>query len=455
MRNRPRPSWLSVTLGLSASVAATILTLSVAPPAWAQQPRQVDIGTTMSRARAELATLRQRLERATRAGELRAQEDALAAMKKVIDDVTPAVQSFTGDVAQQQAILREYEQWRAEYANASGNRSAQSGEFFLMMSQRWAEISAEVTVDPDEHAATLADLVADPSVVGFGMPKTLAGAQALDRYLVEIQAHPDYRKNRTDPNVVADLANARKARAESAARLADAADGLLVAAAGEPLDQPGRDRVVSMLRQDIPDALAGSPRYEEVAARARAMVWKFDQSQDGSGASAGALTLLTELGDEIWPEIAGRYPSVGEDPIRAGRGDVIQIRAANVVPPTQYAPIDADLVLMVNGRPVVCVFDPVVKQHVKSVLAETKTDALPEKGIDVIGVVRGLASVDMVQKPGSTPATTNPAAGEGEASPITTPTLAARDGVTIDVLAIHAGPAAIGVDPTPGQAQGR
>ncbi len=455
MRNA---SWLAITLGLSSVAPIGITTLTLVSPTWAQTAkRDADAVAAMNRARTQLQPIRQRLTRAEHAGRSDEKSAALDEMKRVLDDLAPIVEAYSGDTGVQKAIAREFDQWMGEYKAASSQQTADGAAFFQMMSQRWAEIARQVQADPaEDKPASFPELVKDPSIAGFGLPHTYAAVQALDRYVTEIQTHPDYMKNRTHENVVADLQNARKARAEAAAKLADAADAVLKQASADPLDQAGRDRVWAMVQTDLPGALSGSPRLEELQARARSLVERFDRDHNSDGSSVGSQRQrLTELADAVWPNIAGRYPAVGDDPMRAARGEIVHIRDAVVIAPNRYRPLDADLVLLVAGRPVVCVFDPVVKQHVKNILVETGQETLPPDGIQVIGVVRGMDRIDMVQQAGSSSAATNPAGGEGEVSARTGPALAATDCVTLDVLAIRAGPAAIGVDPTPAQVQAR
>jgi hypothetical protein len=207
-----------------------------------------------------------------------------------------------------------------------------------------------------------------------------------------------------------------------------------------------------MIESDIPSALAGSPRVEEVQNRARSLYLKAMANQSADGFDAHGF--LTEVADSTWPIYSARYATVKSEPMSAGRGSMVEFRDAKVLPAKELGRTDADLVLLVDGRPVICVFDPVVKQHVANILRETKLETLPEQGVTVIGIVRGLGSVNLIRQPGSTAATTNPAGSEGESTAQTAVTLEPRDGVAIDVLAIHAGPVAIGVDPTPDQVQG-
>ncbi len=448
-----KTSWLAITLAASAVAPITVTTLTIVQPAWAQVVRSDDVISAMNRARRELQPIRQRIERADRAGRAEDRTAAVAEMKRVLDELAPAVESMTGDVETQRAVHGEFDRWMAEYNAAATANASETGDFFLMMSERWSQLSTQTQGMTEEtRPATFKDLVADSSISGFGMPKTLAAAQALSAYLTEIQAHRDYAKNKSQANVAADLANARKAHSEATQKLADAATAVLADASAQKLDQTGRDRVWTMLQTDLPQALAGSPRLEDVQASARSLVNGFDNEQQGDASSIEARTKrVTELGDSLWPSIAARYAATKSDPLHATRGELIHLRDAKIAPADIYRGGDADMVLLVNGRPVVCVFDPVVKQHVQNMLKETQTKTLPENGIEVIGIVRGLGSIDAIQQPGTSVATTNPSGSEGESSPRTTPVLAATDSVVLDVLAIHAGAASIGVDPTPAQ----
>lgn len=430
-------SWLAITLGISAIVPITVTALTIAPPAWAQNVRNVDVPAAMNSARAQLQPIRQRLERAERAGRTEEYAAALTEMKTLLDDLAPLVESYSGDTAIQARIKREFDQWMDVYETARTAHAAEAGDFFMMMSQRWAKIAPDLKRDGEEKPAPFGDLVADPSIAGFGLPHTLATLEALDRYLLEVQTHPDYRKNKSNQNVVGDLANARRARADASERLAAAAEAAIAGAAGQKLDDAGRERVWTMLEKDIPTAMSGSHRIESVQARARALV----------RGSEGYQERLAALADALWPSIAGRYASVSDDPLRAARGDIVQIRDAIVLPANAYRVAGADLIVVSNGRPVICVLDPVVREHVGNILKETGRESLAGERAEVVGIVRGLSSVDLAQQPGSTPASTNPAGSEGESTPQTRPTLVATDGVAIDVIAIHAGPAAIGVDP--------
>lgn len=450
MRNS---SWLAITLAVSAVAPITVTTLTIVQPAWAQIVRNDDVAGIMSRARTQLEPIRRRLAQAERTGRTEERTAALADMKRIIDEVAPVVESMSGDVEMQRAVHREFDAWQAEYASANEAGSADVGDFFLFMSNRWKELSAPVQAYADEtKPATFEQMVQDSSIEGFGMPKTLAAKRALDTYLIEIQSHPNFAKNKNNPNVAQDIAQAQKSRAEVTAKLAEAARAVVDQAAVADLNDDGRSRVRTMLEHDIPYALAGSPQTEEIQARARGLLMKGQNNNEQPNGGFEAHGVLTEIADKVWPIYAGRYSVRSGEPMATGRGTLVEFRDAQVVPPEQLGQAtDADLVLLVEGRPVVCIFDPVVKQHVTNILGDAGMKAIAGEKVTVIGMVRGLGRVNFVRQPGSTPATTNPAGQEGESSPQNAATLQPRDGVAIDVLALHAGPLAIGVDPTPDQ----
>lgn len=422
---------------------------------------------SISRARQEFATARNRLvaarqsiERPERQRANAAREQGLADWRRTLDSLRPTAARLDPSVPAEAALLADYQTWRGEYVELAGLENR--GSLFLSMQRRWTELTQPGDGWQAEKTpvtfARLKEKPDDPENASLGLPKTAAFARAADHYLRDVRRMPSYPYFDDAPEVANDLAQARAARDEAFEKLAAAADGVYAEASASPLDQSGRDRIEAFTDRDVREALVGSDRQSELVSRGEKLVDDYDVEKLGE---ARAAELRRERSARTaparWQAIRDRYEAKPlTEPTAAQRGALVSLDGFSNALGDAFRSDDYDLAVEVAGYPVVMRFDPALKRQYNAAMnREAATKPTAGARYDIVGVVVGTAQVEqrVAANAIEVSATTRPTADNPEARiqlPASTrPTSRSTrsDAVVIDVIAVHVGSVAIGVEP--------
>lgn len=443
---------------LAVIVPASLLTA----PTFGQVPANAPTGAAapagvssrdLSRVRAEFIRVRDQMagvqrdfDRAARANLPAVREQALTDWQRALEGLEPYVNQLSPQVPDELPFIQQYNQWIENYNAAVG--PAQAGEFFLQISKQWSELTAgtegwEQESSPLTYGSLTEAKDDDASVRSLGLPKTVKFVNAANTYLATVAARPDYGRFKNIPNVKQDRALVEAARARAYDKLARVADGILTSAGQVKLDQNSRDRLERFVDEDLTTALAGYSGQAQLQMRGRSAIYEYDKSTMGEEqAGKKSLARLTDSADKAWPQVLAKYATQPMAPVGAGRGQIVRVHDAKNLIGKQFGVSDYDFGGYVDNAPVVAKYAPGVRAAIDQTLALTNLKSLPDDATyDFVAIVRGTAQVPNIKRtPGATtaPATADPVAAA------TAP--AVTDCVLLDIVALHAGPVAVGTD---------
>ena len=419
------------------------------------------------RANARLGTIRNQLDRGP--GQLApsaaGRDAALADYRRVLDELRPLVGQIAATASMQpspqaQQLIARYGTWREEYASLTGVGNV--GSFQITLGRRWTQLTQDANGWQDEQGELTWPEVVDkpdaPATRGLGLPKTAAFARGAMTYVREVPQMDGYAAFGDAPAIHDDLQQAVVARAKADDRLATAANKVIAAAGDDQLDQARRDCLDTFVERDVRGVLAGTPQLIDVLARGRSVVFAFDKKSLGEERATRSLReRLTQSADQRWIDVRAQYPHVAPlaRPTLAQRGELVSIGPVQNALGTDFRSDDYDVAVEVGGYPVALRFDPAVKRQYRAVLDQLSMKSPgDDAAYEMIGVVAGSGKIEQarsISSPGLR-ATTQASADNPQAKielggASTRPTrLVPSDCLIVDVIALHVGPIAYGVD---------
>lgn len=278
----------------------------------------------------------------------------------------------------------------------------------------------------------------------LGMPKTVALASRATEWLKSsVDESEDLKPLLIDTRVKAIVDQVRGHRDTAQKKLIAAAESILKEAAAAALNQSSRDRLESFVNDDLRHALEGSAKLEDLQARGKVLLAKFDQAAGGAAADKEKrYDELVQKAQSDWPAILKQYqPQAGFDPTKAAswKGKVVHFAAVNNRLGWDYKTDTYHFAMSIDGHPVAGRFVPAIRAEVKKVLAETGKDALPEETCDVVAVVGGSCKLQRrVNREGKVVV-------EGVTANVESESWEPEDAVLLQIVAFRCGPVAIAV----------
>ena len=278
----------------------------------------------------------------------------------------------------------------------------------------------------------------------LGMPKTVALASRATEWLTSsVDESEDLKPLLTDAPVKGIVDQVRGNRDAAQKKLVAAADSILKDAAAATLNQSSRDRLESFVNDDLRHALEGSAKLEDLQARGKVLLAKFDQAAGGAAADKEKrYDELVQKAQSDWPAMLKQYkPQAGFDPTKGAswKGKVVHFAAVNNRLGWDYKTDSYHFAMSIDGHPVAGRFVPAIRAEVKKVLAETGKDALPEEPCDVVAVVGGSCKLQRrVNREGKVVV-------EGVTANVESESWEPEDAVLLQIVAFRCGPVAIAV----------
>jgi hypothetical protein len=271
------------------------------------------------------------------------------------------------------------------------------------------------------------------------LPKTRLAIQRI-RYLLADPATEKIRaENKGDGAIEETYRNAEQIFATAAANLnsafasvLDAAEKLETPLSRFDLDRPG------FLAHDAEQALGGTRYAEPAAKRARALDARWQSEVQAIVKSRQELCdkLIAEA-NAAWPAISAAANAVAFDPQNAKPGTVVRLDAVYNRCGWDYSGRAYDFAMLEGGTVVAGAFDPQVRKAIDHACYELKVEVSDRITWDVIAVVEGPGKIGERTKVILRDKFTNFELGQLEEWPLI-------DCVKLRVVALHAGPVAVG-----------
>ena len=274
------------------------------------------------------------------------------------------------------------------------------------------------------------------------MPKTVEVLVRMNGWFDQGAVKQTADQYKDDASVKATLAEAHKTQDAAAAKLHAAFNGVLDGAekAPTPKDDSQRNRA-DYLADRANMWFKGTPYLEQDVARAKKLDAKWKGEVEGKAAAlAEAQTKLTAAAANAWPAMASAMKAEDgftPDKLDQFKGKTIHIKANNRAG-WDYNPAGYDFACQINGMAVAGKFDANVKAAAAAARQQTGQD-LPDEAWDLYATVEGpgkipqrVTATGKVKVDGQQVGTVE---SEGEKS---------VDCAVIRIVALHAGPVAVG-----------
>lgn len=378
-----------------------------------------------------------------------ARDNALDSISRQLDALTENVKQLSGvdDPAVKKQLDRYAKiekDYKAEYLKG------RAVEIYEQKKRFWESYATDWEgYDKETEGPSFETILKNQSQANsrLGAPKTAELISRADEWLRRLNEEEEFRLlAESDDKVKGLVAEVRKLRDDSAAKVAKFADAIVTEAEKTELDQDKRDRLDTLANDDLRLSLGESPLAAPLKARASKLVVAFDEKTLGAeAAKAKLLTSLTEQAKKDWPGIAERYKDAADSldavaaiaDIDAFKGKTIKLSEANNRMGWDFRPgAGYDFAIHIDSVPVAGKYDPAIKKVWEDVATRTGKD-FSDEPYDVIAVVEGTGPITVITR----------AEGQVKADDGSTATVKAQkdekvEGIRLKIVAIHVGPIA-------------
>jgi hypothetical protein len=240
---------------------------------------------------------------------------------------------------------------------------------------------------------SFADLVSNHSQANsrLGAPKTVELYNQARRFLERHSQNEQAKPYLAQPPVKDLMDTVTKLRDDSMIRLINFAGGILGDAENTRLDQNGRNRLESLVRDDLRIAMEGVPQLQSFQDRGRNAIARFDSMvQAGVQAQTQARQQSTGNAAGRWADLIKGLSTTNKfDPAKPddSKGKLIRLQMGNR---SGFLDNGAfDFANEIDGKPFVGKFSQAVKQAIADVTATTGSGLPEETPYDIIAVYEG------------------------------------------------------------------
>jgi hypothetical protein len=343
-----------------------------------------------------------------------------------------AIQAVPGDDAQIRALVQRVA--AAEQLVDKASAAWGKAQLDAAVSSSWSSIERDIAGWDAEPMPEDVSQLHEPD-----LPRTRAAIQRI-RYLLEDPKTLRIRgEHRGDPAVDGPYQAAERVLAAAGARLHEAYSRILDAA--ERLDTPLNRFILdrpALLAYGAESALAGTTHLETVVARARALDarWKAEVATIMRARQELFDTLAAEA-ETTWPRVRDATGAVPFDPAAARPGTIVRLDGIYNRAGWDYSGRAFHFAASVRGVVFAGTYEPHVLAALEHAWYEQKLDVSDRFPWDLVGVVDGPGHIGVRTTVTLRDATTNLELGTLEDWPPT-------DCLRIRIIALHAGPVAVG-----------
>lgn len=324
------------------------------------------------------------------------QEGAASTFQRRLDEFKTNVKDLPKDLPAIVDLTARMEKLRVQVDDAYGKK--QVAEALDRLKRNW-EIGLEEIQgwETETVPAKFADMVKQSSqaMSKLGAPKTAEAASRARRFLASL-AENEQAKPYVGISPLKEFVDSiTKLKNDTEAKLVGFATGIVTEAEQSTLTRDARNRLESLVNDDLRLTLEGHPQLAALQQRGLTAVAKFDQTAAaGEAAMSGALEEAKKDAAARWPTLVKDVAAVeGFDPAKASSYVGKTIRLPNVYNRLGWdygADRDFDFAMAVDGKPLAARYSPEVKAAIAEVNKKTGTEGLPEETpYDLIAVYTG------------------------------------------------------------------